>query len=55
MIANPITGEVQSLSTHPNDNWMGAPWLLVPLLGFPLAAQLYLQKRILPYCVFPNV
>ena len=30
MIANPITGEVQSLSTHPNDNWMGAPWLLVP-------------------------
>lgn len=30
MITNPITGEIQTLSSHPNDNWMGAPWLLVP-------------------------
>ena len=30
MITNPITGEVQTLSSHPNDNWMGEPWLLVP-------------------------
>lgn len=46
MIANPLTGEVQTLSTHPNDNWMGAPWLLVPKA---LEAQV---KRLLPFVRF---
>ncbi len=46
MITNPITGEVQTLSSHPNDNWMGEPWLLVPK---ELEAQV---KHLLPFVRF---
>ena len=35
------------LYTQITSGKVSAPWLLVPLLGFPLAAQLYLQKSIL--------
>ena len=30
MIINKTTCHVQTMSTHPNDNWMGDDWALVP-------------------------
>jgi len=30
MIINKTTYQVQTISTHPNDNWMGNEWALVP-------------------------
>lgn len=30
MIVKLSTGEIQSMSTHPHDNWMGDEWTLIP-------------------------
>ena len=30
MIINKTTKQVQTMSTHPNDNWLGDEWSLVP-------------------------
>ena len=30
MIINKTTCQIQTISTHPNDNWMGDGWALVP-------------------------
>ena len=44
MIINKTTYQVQTMSTHPNDNWMGDGWALVP-------PQLESKARELaPYC-----
>ena len=44
MIINKTTCHIQSISTHPNDNWMGDEWALVP-------AQLQTKAlQYAPYC-----
>ncbi|NLB29738.1 MAG: hypothetical protein GX823_05880 [Clostridiales bacterium] len=45
MIIHKTTNQVQTMSTHPNDNWMGEEWALVPPELHERAWELA------PYCI----
>lgn len=45
MIINKTTYEVQTMSSHPDDNWMGGDWAIVPETLHKKA------EAFTPYCI----